>query len=127
MDGYANVKTDRVDSQTLTQILLLDHISESYKISNDKLILRDALRARRKIDPQHTTVTNSILLFLSKYNDSAMREKNKQIAKSINAKEIAKIVYHVPKNNENYNKKFKSKDLEHTKSLQLPRVVNTYT
>lgn len=55
-----------------------------------------------------------------------MRKKNKQVAKTIIAKEIANIVFHVLKYKTNFNNKFKRKDLEHTKSLQWPRVVSPY-
>jgi transposase len=60
------------------------------------------------------------------YNNSLLRKKNKQIAKTIIAKEIAEIVYHVLKNKSNFNNTFKGKDLVHTKSLQWPRVVSPY-
>ncbi len=63
---------------------------------------------------------------IRKYNNSLMRKKNKQIAKTIIAKEIANIVFHVLKKKESFNNKFKGKDLEHTKSLQWPRVVSPY-
>jgi transposase len=248
--AYAKVKTDKVDSHTLAQLLRMDYIPSAYKITKEKRVLRDALRARLKIVQRHTGITNSMHLLLAKYNydspsqltgiakyqfeqltevesllkeqildlekqlypflipdediqrllwipgigkmnafnillevddinrfadvknffsycrlvpsarnsggkskqrsskdgnkylkvvfsdaavhaihyypiirkynNSLLRKKNKQIAKSIIAKEIAKIVYHVLKKKENYNNKFKSKDLEHTKSLQWP-------
>ena len=254
--AYAKVKTDKVDSQTLAQLLRLDYIPAAHKISNDKRTLRDALRARLKIVQRHTSITNSMHLLLAKYNydspsqlsgiakyqydqlseveelldaqaldlekqlypdlipnddiqrllwipgigkmnafttylevddinrfadekhffsycrlvpstrasagkskqrsskdgnkylkvvfmdaathaiqyypvirkyyNSKLRKKNKQIAKAIIAKEIARIVFHVLKNKENFNNKFKGKELEHTKSLQWPRVVNPY-
>jgi transposase len=254
--AYAKVKTDKVDSHTLAQLLRMDYIPEAYKISNENRTLRDALRARLKIVQRHTSVTNSMHLLLAKYNfdspvqlsgiakyqydqllevesllreqllnlekqlypdlipnediqrllwipgigkmnafnivlevddikrfpdvknffsycrltpsarnsagkskqrsskdgnkylkvvfsdaavhavqhypvirkyhSSLMRKKNKQIAKTIIAKEIANIVYHVLKKKENFNNKFKGKDLEHTKSLQWPRVVSPY-
>jgi len=63
---------------------------------------------------------------IRKYNNSLMRKKNKQIAKTIIAKEIANIVFHVLKKKENFNNKFKGKDLELTKSLQWPRVLSPY-
>jgi len=63
---------------------------------------------------------------IGNYNNSLIRKKNKQIAKTIIAKEIAEIVYHVLKNKTNFNNKFKGKELEHTKSLQWPRVVSPY-
>ncbi len=254
--AYAKVKTDKVDSHTLAQLLRMDYIPEAYKISKDKRVLRDALRARLKLVQRHTSVTNSMHLLLAKYNfdnpsqlngiskyqylqlanlesllkeqildlekqlypdlipnedvqhllwipgigkinafnivlevddinrfddvknffsycrltpsarnsagkskqrsskdgnkylkvvfsdaaihaiqyypvirkcnNSLMRKKNKQIAKTIIAKEIANIVFHVLKKEEIFNNKFKGKDLEHTKSLQWPRVVNPY-
>lgn len=252
--AYAKVKTDKVDSHILAQLLRMDYIPEAYKISHDNRVLRDALRARLKIVQRHTSVTNSMHLLLAKYNfdnpsqligiskyqyqqlarlesllneqildlekqlypdlipnediqrllwipgigkmnafnivlevddinrfpdvknfysycrltpsarnsagkqkqrsskdgnkylkvvfsdaavhgiqyypvirkynNSLLRKKNKQIAKTIIAKEIANIVYHVLKKKENFNNKFKGKDLEHTKSLQWPRVVS---
>jgi transposase len=254
--AYAKVKTDKVDSQTLAQLLRMDYIPTAHKISNEKRVLRDALRARLKIVQRHTSITNSMHLLLAKYNydspsqlkgiaeyqynqlaeiesllkeqildlekqlypylipdedvqrllwlpgigkmnafnialevddinrfpdvknffsycrltpsarnsagkskqrsskdgnkylkvvfsnaavhavqyypvirkykNSLLRKKNKQIVKTIIAKEIAKIAYYVLKKKENFNNKFKGKDLEHTKSLQWPRVINPY-
>lgn len=63
---------------------------------------------------------------IRKYKNSLLRKKNKQIAKTIIAKEISNIVFHVLKKKENYNNKFKGRDLEHTKSLQWSRVVSPY-
>ena len=252
--AYAKVKTDKVDSHTLAQLLRMDYIPAAYKISNSKRTLRDALRARLKIVQRHTSITNSMHLLLAKYNlssadeltgiakyqysqlseveqlldnqaldlekqlypdlipnddvqrllwipgigkmnafnlvlevddinrfcdvknffsycrlvpstrtsagkskqrsskdgnkylkvvfmdaathaiqyypvirkyfNSKLRKKNKQVAKAIIAKEIARIVYYVLKNKENFNNKFKGKELEHTKSLQWPRITN---
>jgi len=254
--AYAKVKTDKVDSHTLAQLLRMDYIPAAHKISKDKRTLRDALRARLKIVQRHTSITNSMHLLLAKYNLSSpevltgiakyqyeqlteveelldaqaldlekqlypdlipnnevqrllwipgigkmnaftislevddinrfpdekhffsycrlvpstrasagkskqrsskdgnkylkvvfmdaathaiqyypvirkyynakLRKKNKQIAKAIIAKEIARIVFHVLKNKTCFNNRFKGKDLEHTKSLQWPRVVNPY-
>ena len=252
--AYAKVKTDKVDSHTLAQLLRMDYIPAAHKISNDKRLLRDALRARLKIVQRHTSVTNSMQLLLAKYNfdsptqlsgipnfqyeqlsevevllseqmldlekqlypylipnddiqrllwipgigkmnaftilleiddinrfpdvknffsycrlvpsarnsggkskqrsskdgnkylkvafsdaaihavqyypvirkyhSSLLRKKNKQIAKTIIAKEIAEIVYFVLKYKSNFNNKFKGQELEHKKSLQWPRVVS---
>lgn len=66
--AYAKVKTDKVDSQTLAQLLRMDYIPEAHKISNEKRVLRDALRARLKIVQRHTSITNSMHLLLAKYN-----------------------------------------------------------
>ena len=252
--AYAKVKTDKVDSHTLAQLLRMDYIPVAHKISNDKRLLRDALRARLKIVQRHTSITNSMQLLLAKYNfdsptefsgipkyqyqqlaevevllseqmldlekqlypylipnddiqrllwipgigkmnaftillevddidrfpdvknffsycrlvpsarnsggkskqrsskdgnkylklafsdaavhavqyypvirkyhSSLLRKKNKQIAKTIIAKEIAEIVYHVLKNKSDFNNKFRGQELEHKKSLQWPRVVS---
>jgi transposase len=254
--AYAKVKTDKVDSHTLAQLLRMDYIPAAHKISNDKRLLRDALRARLKIVQRHTSVTNSMQLLLAKYNydsptqltgiakfqyeqlseveelldsqmldlekqlypslipnddiqrllwipgigkmnaftillevddinrfedvknffsycrlvpsarnsggkskqrsskdgnkylkvafsdaavhachyypvirnyhNSLIRKKNKQIAKTIIAKEIAEIVFHVLKNKLDFNNKFRGQELQHKKSLQWPRVVNPY-
>ncbi len=254
--AYAKVKTDKVDSHTLAQLLRMDYIPSAHKISNDKRLLRDALRARLKIVQRHTSVTNSMHLLLAKYNldspvqldsiprfqfeqlteveallkeqmldlekqlypflipnddiqrllwipgigkmnaftillevddinrfddvknffsycrlvpaarnsggkskqrsskdgnrylkvafsdaaihachyypiirnyhNSLIRKKNKNIARTIIAKEIAEIVYHVLKYKSDFNNKFKGKDLIERKSFQWPRVVNPY-
>lgn len=252
--AYAKVKTDKVDSQTLAQLLRMDYIPKAHKISKDNRMLRDALRARLKNVQRHTSITNSMQLLLSKYNfdsptqlsgmakyqydmlteneillsdqitdiekqlhpflipnediqrllripgigiinafsiflevddilrfpgvnnfisysrlspsarnsggktkqisskagnkylkivfsnaavraiqfypvirkyhASLLRKKNKHISKTLVAKEIAKIVFFVLKKQTDYNNKFKGMDLEHTKSLQWPRVIN---
>jgi len=254
--AYAKVKTDKVDSHTLAQLLRMDYIPAAHKIANDKRILRDALRARLKIVQRHTSITNSMQLLLAKYNltspddldeipryqynqlceveallkeqmlnlekqlypslipnddiqrllwipgigkmnaftimleiddisrfadvknfysycrlvpsarnsggkskqrsskdgskylkvafsdaaihavqyypiirkyhNSLTRKKNKQIAKTIIAKELASIVYYVLKYKANFNNTFKGKELDHTKSLQWPRVASPY-
>ena len=66
--AYAKVKTDKVDSHTLAQLLRMDYIPAAHKISNEHRLLRDALRARLKIVQRHTSVTNSMHLLLAKYN-----------------------------------------------------------
>ncbi len=254
--AYAKVKTDKVDSHTLAQLLRLNFIPAAHKISAENRLLRDALRARLKIVQRHTSVTNSMQLLLAKYNfdsstqlsgipeyqyqqltdlesllseqmldlekqlypflipnddiqrllwipgigkmnaftillevddinrfpdvknffsycrlvpsarnsggkskqrtskdgnkylkvafsdaavhaiqyypvirnynNSLTRKKNKQVAKTIIAKEIAEIVFHVLKNKTDFNNKFKGVELQHKKSLQWPRVVSPY-
>jgi hypothetical protein len=61
---------------------------------------------------------------IRKYHSSLLRKKNKQVAKTILAKEIASIVYYVLKNKSDFNNKFKGLELQHKKSLQWPRVVS---
>jgi transposase len=254
--AYAKVKTDKVDSHTLAQLLRMDYIPKAHMIPNELRTLRDALRARLKIVQRHTSVTNSMHLLLAKFNyssptqltgitkyqyeqlseveeilhtqaldlekqlypdlipnddiqrllwipgvgkmnaftilleindinrfddvknffsycrlvpsarnsagkskqrsskdgnkylrvvfadaatravqhypvirkyyNSKLRKKNKLVAKTILAKEIARIVFYTLKYKTNYNNKFKGIDLIHTKSVQWPRVVNPY-
>ncbi|HVO74576.1 MAG TPA: IS110 family transposase, partial [Ignavibacteriaceae bacterium] len=66
--AYAKVKTDKVDSHTLAQLLRMNYIPAAHKISGENRLLRDALRARLKIVQRHTSVTNSMGLLLAKYN-----------------------------------------------------------
>jgi len=254
--AYAKVKTDKVDSHTLAQLLRMDYIPAAHKISAENRLLRDALRARLKIVQRHTSITNSMQMLLAKYNfdsptqltgiarfqyeqlseveeilneqmlelekqlypflipnddiqrllwipgigkmnaftillevddigrfadvknffsysrltpsarnsggktkqrsskdgnkylkiafcdaaihavqyypvirkyqSSLLRKKNKQIAKTIIAKELAEIVYHVLKNKTDYNNKFRGQELQHKKSLQWPRITSPY-
>ncbi len=62
---------------------------------------------------------------IRKYHNSLLRKENKQVAKTIIAKEIAEIVHHVLKNKSDFNNKFRGQSIE-PKSLQWPRVVNPY-
>ena len=66
--AYAKVKTDKVDSHTLAQLLRMNFIPAAHMISSENRMLRDALRARLKIVQRHTSVTNSMQLLLAKYN-----------------------------------------------------------
>lgn len=61
---------------------------------------------------------------IKKYYNSKLRKKNKFVAKAIISKEIARIVYHVLNEKKNFNNKFKNIQLQHTKSLQWPRVIS---
>jgi transposase len=61
---------------------------------------------------------------IKKFYNSKLRKKNKFVAKTIISKEIARIVYHVLKKKKFFNNKFKNVELQHTKSLQWPRVIS---
>jgi len=61
---------------------------------------------------------------IKKYYNSKLRKKNKQVAKAIISKEIARIVYHVLKNKSEFNNQFKGIELEHKKSVQWPRITS---
>jgi transposase len=60
------------------------------------------------------------------FHNSLIRRKNKNITRTIIAKEIAEIVFHVLKYKSDFNNKFKGKDLVTRKSFQWPRVVSPY-
>ena len=74
--AYAKVKTDKVDSHTLSQLLRMNYIPVAHKISNQYRFLRDALRARLKIVQRHTSVINSMHLILAKFNFQSPTELN---------------------------------------------------
>ena len=61
---------------------------------------------------------------IKRYYNSLVRRKNKHIAKSIIAKEMAKIVFYTLKYKTDYDNRFKGKDLEHIKSFQWPRITS---
>jgi transposase len=61
---------------------------------------------------------------IKKYHSSKLRKKNKQVAKAIISKEIARIVYHVLKDESNFNNQFKGTELKHKKYIQWPRITS---
>jgi len=66
--AYAKVKTDKVDSHILAQLLRLNFIPEAYKISDDIRTLRDTLRARLRLSVKRTCCLNFMHLMLEKFN-----------------------------------------------------------
>ncbi len=64
---------------------------------------------------------------IRKYHNPLLRRKNKSVAKTIIAKELAEIVFHVLKNKTEFNNKFKGQLLQHKKSLQWLRVASPFT
>jgi transposase len=66
--AYAKVKTDKVDSQILAQLLRMDFIPEAHKISNDIRPLRDTLRARLRLSQKRTSALNFMHRMLEKFN-----------------------------------------------------------
>lgn len=71
--AYAKVKTDKVDSHILAQLLRMNFIPEAYKISDDLRPLRDTLRARLRLSQKRTSCLNFMNRMLEKFNvnDSA--------------------------------------------------------
>ena len=66
--SYAKVKTDKVDSHILAQLLRLNFIPEAYKISDDVRTLRDTLRARLRLSVKRTSCLNFMHRMLEKFN-----------------------------------------------------------
>lgn len=66
--AYAKVKTDKVDSHILAQLLRLNFIPEAYKISDDVRPMRDTLRARLRLSQKRTSCINFMHRMLEKFN-----------------------------------------------------------
>jgi len=217
--SYAKVKTDKVDSQTLAQLLRLNLIPVAHQISQCLRDSRDLMRARLGLVHKKTSCLNRIHRLLEKFNlsipenrnlhdlstldllselplsslynfhlnalieqirllhtqinmlekslhpslipdndvqrllhvpgigkvmafneaafravqyfpeikkyyQSLSRRKHKSIARTLVAKELAKICYHILKNKNDFNNKFKSIELSRIKSKQWPRLAS---
>ena len=66
--SYAKVKTDKVDSQTLANLLRIDMIPTAHQIAPQLRGLRDLMRARLKLVQKNTSCQNSIHRLMGKYN-----------------------------------------------------------
>jgi transposase len=66
--AYAKVKTDKVDSHTLAQLLRMDFIPRAYKIRPELRGLRDMMRARLQLIQKRTSLKNSIHRIGEKFN-----------------------------------------------------------
>jgi len=66
--AYAKVKTDKVDSQILAQLLRMNFIPEAHKIPNEIRPLRDTLRARLRLSQKRTSSINFMHRMLEKFN-----------------------------------------------------------
>lgn len=66
--SYAKVKTDKVDSETLAQLLRLDMIPEAHQISTELRDKRDVLRTRLRLVSRRTGCRNSVHRLLEKFN-----------------------------------------------------------
>ena len=65
---YAKVKTDKVDSHILAQLLRMNFIPEAYKIPDEYRPLRDTLRARLRLSQKRTSCINFMQRMLEKFN-----------------------------------------------------------
>ena len=66
--SYAKVKTDKVDSQTLAQLLRMNLIPTAHQISPDIRGIRDTMRARLRLVQKKTSSILSIHRILEKFN-----------------------------------------------------------
>jgi len=66
--SYAKVKTDKVDSETLAQLLRADMIPEAHQIDPDLRSKRDTLRARLTLVERRSSALQSIQTLLQKLN-----------------------------------------------------------
>ncbi len=66
--AYAKVKTDKVDSKILAQLLRMEFIPAAYKLSPEKRGIRDLLRARLRTVRRKVNCMNSINRIMEKFN-----------------------------------------------------------
>ena len=66
--AYAKVKTDKVDSATMAQLLRMNYIPEAYKLDKDLRPLRDLMRTRLRLVSKRVACQNSIHRLLEKFN-----------------------------------------------------------
>jgi transposase len=66
--SYAKVKTDKIDSHTLAQLLRMNMIPGAHQISPSQRGLRDLMRTRLRFVNKKTSCLNSIHRLLDKYN-----------------------------------------------------------
>lgn len=66
--AYAKVKTDKVDSQTLAQLLRMNFIPVAHQIDTSKRELRDLMRTRLRLTHKRTSALNSMDRILEKFN-----------------------------------------------------------
>ena len=72
--SYAKVKTDKVDAQTLAQLLRVGMIPEAHKISSALRDQRDTLRTRLRLVEKHSSALNSVHRLLEKFNCASVDE-----------------------------------------------------
>ncbi|MHA2033169.1 MAG: IS110 family transposase [Candidatus Kariarchaeaceae archaeon] len=74
--SYAKVKTDKVDSHTLAQLLRMNLIPVAHQISQENRGLQDMMRARLRLVHKKTSCLNSIHRLLEKFNISVPDNRN---------------------------------------------------
>lgn len=66
--AFAKVKTDKIDSFILAQLLRMDFIPEAYILSPDLRAMRDLMRSRLQLVQKRTCCINSVHRLLEKFN-----------------------------------------------------------
>ena len=74
--SYAKVKTDKVDSLTLAQLLRMNLIPNAHQIAASNRGLRDLMRARLRLVYKKTSCLNSIHRLLEKFNLTIPNNRN---------------------------------------------------
>lgn len=72
--AYAKVKTDKVDSETLAQLLRADMIPEAHMVGPELRTQRDVLRTRLRLVERRTGAVNSVHRLLEKMNARSVGE-----------------------------------------------------
>ena len=83
--AYAKVKTDKVDSCTLAQLLRMDFIPQAYKIRPELRGLRDMMRARLRLIQRRTSSKNSMHRIGEKFNIANRSERERSAGGSSGA------------------------------------------
>jgi transposase len=66
--AYAKVKTDKIDSETLAQLLRMNYIPQAHKIAQQHRAVRDLMRARLRMVWKRTSCYNSLHRIGEKFN-----------------------------------------------------------
>ena len=66
--AFAKVKTDKIDSFILAQLLRMDFIPEAYILSPELRAMRDLMRSRLRLVQKRTSCINSVHRLLEKFN-----------------------------------------------------------
>jgi transposase len=81
--SYAKVKTDKVDSHTLAQLLRMNLIPTAHQIIPEKRGTRDTMRARLKLVHKKTSSIVSIHRILEKFNISIPENRHLQFVSTL--------------------------------------------
>jgi transposase len=76
--SYAKVKTDKVDSHTLAQLLRMNLIPVAHQISPEIRGMRDLMRTRLRLVQKKTSCINSIHRLMEKFNLSIPQNRKLQ-------------------------------------------------